>query len=100
MRPARRTTEQSQHVFIRTTGVTQCRSPRFLSRHNFCGHTSEFPHPHLQQLTSSSMAPVLVSAQGPSAVPAVCRASAAILNIPSAPPWVMDLNFLFTGVRP
>lgn len=43
MHPARCTTEQSQQIFVCTTGVNQRRPPRFSSRHNFCGHTSEFP---------------------------------------------------------
>ena len=38
-----RPTEQSQHVFICTTGLYSIPPASFSSRHNFCGHTSEFP---------------------------------------------------------
>jgi hypothetical protein len=76
----------SQQLFICTTGVNERRPSRLSSRHNFCGHTSEFPASTFATADLLQRAWPLQAQGPPAAGLSTCRASAAILNTPPGPP--------------
>jgi hypothetical protein len=101
MHPANaRPSNRSRSLFARQA-VNQRRPPRSSSRHNLCGHTSEFLASTFATADQLKHALVLVSARaGLLAVPVVCRASAAILNTPPGPPSIVGPAHCPHSVRP